>query len=94
MRKVHSLRDAREICADGTYFPNNLRKWIDETRNQCETYTDGDQKSKVEWQLPYLDLSTDDSKRTGLFTSVHTAHIALPSAAMTLQINATSNLPA
>ena len=20
-----SLRDAREICADGTYFPNNLR---------------------------------------------------------------------
>ena len=64
MRKVHSLRDAREICADGTYFPNNLRKWIDETRNQCETYTDGDQKSKVERQLPYLDLSTDDSKRT------------------------------
>ena len=21
-----SLEDAREICADGTYFPNNLRK--------------------------------------------------------------------
>ena len=20
-----SLKDAREICADGTYFPNNLR---------------------------------------------------------------------
>jgi hypothetical protein len=25
MRKV-SLEDAREICADGTYFPNPLRK--------------------------------------------------------------------
>ena len=23
-----SLEDAREICADGTYFPNNLRKWM------------------------------------------------------------------
>jgi len=22
-----SLGDAREICADGTYFPNNLRKY-------------------------------------------------------------------
>jgi len=22
-----SVEDAREICADGTYFPNNLRKW-------------------------------------------------------------------
>ena len=22
-----SLEDAREICADGTYFPNNLRSW-------------------------------------------------------------------
>ena len=22
-----SLEDAREICADSTYFPNNLRKW-------------------------------------------------------------------
>jgi len=22
-----SLEDAREICADGTYFPNNLRRW-------------------------------------------------------------------
>jgi len=22
-----SLWDAREICADGTYFPNNLRKY-------------------------------------------------------------------
>jgi len=21
-----SLEDAREICADGTYFPNNLRR--------------------------------------------------------------------
>jgi len=25
-RKV-SIENAREICADGTYFPNNLRKW-------------------------------------------------------------------
>jgi len=23
-----SLEDAREICADGTYFPNNLRKFF------------------------------------------------------------------
>jgi len=23
-----SLEDAREICADGTYFPNNLRKYV------------------------------------------------------------------
>jgi len=23
-----SLEDAREICADGTYFPNNLRIFI------------------------------------------------------------------
>ena len=23
-----SLEDAREICADGTYFPNNLRKIV------------------------------------------------------------------
>jgi len=22
-----SLEDAREICADGTYVPNNLRTW-------------------------------------------------------------------
>ena len=22
-----SLKDAREICADGTYFPNNLRSY-------------------------------------------------------------------
>ena len=24
-----SLEDAREICADGTYFPNNLRTYSD-----------------------------------------------------------------
>ena len=24
-----SLEDAREICADGTYFPNNLRSMTD-----------------------------------------------------------------
>ena len=23
-----SLEDAREICADGTYFPNNLRTYV------------------------------------------------------------------
>jgi hypothetical protein len=23
-----SLEDAREVCADGTYFPNNLRAWL------------------------------------------------------------------
>jgi len=25
MRKGDSLEDAQEICADGSYFPNNLR---------------------------------------------------------------------
>jgi len=24
----NSLEDAREICADGSYFPNNLRKYV------------------------------------------------------------------
>jgi len=24
----NSLEDAREICADGTYFPNNLRRSV------------------------------------------------------------------
>jgi len=24
----NSLEDAREICAEGTYFPNNLRTYI------------------------------------------------------------------
>jgi len=28
-----SLEDAREICAEGTYFPNNLRIIIDVTMN-------------------------------------------------------------
>ena len=28
-----SPEDAREICADGTYFPNNLR-----TKDQVKTY--------------------------------------------------------
>jgi len=23
-----SLVDAREVCADGTYFPNNLRRYL------------------------------------------------------------------
>jgi len=25
--QIDSLEDTREICADGTYFPNNLRTW-------------------------------------------------------------------
>jgi len=28
-----SLEDAREICADGTYFPNNQRKTYTNTRH-------------------------------------------------------------
>jgi len=33
-----SLEDAREICADGTYFPNNLRILISDTANMhCQT---------------------------------------------------------
>jgi hypothetical protein len=31
-----SLEDAREICADGTYFPNNLRTYI---HTYIHTYT-------------------------------------------------------
>jgi len=28
-KQSDSLEDAREICADGTYFPNNLRScWL------------------------------------------------------------------
>jgi len=26
--QIDSLEDAREICADGTYFPNNLRIYV------------------------------------------------------------------
>ena len=29
--KSDNLEDAREICADGTYFPNNLRKITPQT---------------------------------------------------------------
>ena len=25
-----SLEDAREICSDGTYFPNNLRSYVEQ----------------------------------------------------------------
>ena len=32
-----SLEDAREICADGTYFPNNLRN-IHLTENTLRVY--------------------------------------------------------
>jgi len=32
-----SLEDAREICADGTYFPNNLRIFV-ETEGLKMTY--------------------------------------------------------
>jgi len=30
-----SLEDAREICADGTYFPNNLRNIAATSYNRC-----------------------------------------------------------
>jgi len=30
-----SLEDAREICADGTYFPNNLRIYLYMFRALC-----------------------------------------------------------
>jgi len=30
-----SLKDAREICADGTYFPNNLRTFELQTHRNC-----------------------------------------------------------
>jgi len=30
-----SLEDARKICADGTYFPNNLRKKNRLEVNRC-----------------------------------------------------------
>jgi len=35
--QIDSLEDAREICADGTYFPNNLRTWCD-TWNKEDIY--------------------------------------------------------
>ena len=33
-----SLEDAREICADGTYFPNNLRKLGDVLTSRTATF--------------------------------------------------------
>jgi len=33
-----SLEDAREICADGTYFPNNLRKCPLDLELGCRTW--------------------------------------------------------
>ena len=30
----NSLEDAREICADGTYFPNNLRTYATKNSNE------------------------------------------------------------
>jgi len=30
-----SLEDAREICADGSYFPNNLRIYLQKTAGTC-----------------------------------------------------------
>ena len=33
-----SLEDAREICADGTYFPNNLRIFTHQRVNKMEMY--------------------------------------------------------
>ena len=36
-----SLEDAREICADGTYFMNNLRicSWADKFCLKCNIFT-------------------------------------------------------
>jgi len=34
--QCESLEDAREICADGTYFPNNLRTSITAIKSQPE----------------------------------------------------------
>jgi len=31
-----SLEDAREICADGTYFPNNLRNTLSTFMKICK----------------------------------------------------------
>jgi len=36
-----SLEDAREICADGTYFPNNLRICHTGLLTACEQDQDG-----------------------------------------------------
>jgi len=33
-----SLEDAREICVDGTYFPNNLRTTRSYSRNTCDSF--------------------------------------------------------
>jgi len=30
-----SLEDAREICTNGTYFPNNLRIYLQKTAGTC-----------------------------------------------------------
>jgi len=33
-----SLEDAREICANGTYFPNNLRVFVDVCYRYSKSY--------------------------------------------------------
>ena len=33
-----SLEDAREICADGTYFPNNLRMFLSTPFSNISAY--------------------------------------------------------
>ena len=32
-KQSSGLEDSREICADGTYFPNNLRTYTSECRH-------------------------------------------------------------
>ena len=51
-----SLEDAREICADGAYFPNNLRnykwsemKWMDLKRNDRSLKIEESEKQGVKW---------------------------------------------
>jgi hypothetical protein len=42
----HSLEDAREICADGTYFLNNLRTYSTSGCARSEVVQEGKIKKK------------------------------------------------
>jgi len=58
-----NLEDVREICADGTYFPNNLRMFIScILNNKCLLYTNiwtNNKEQKVIGPNPLYELAQD-----------------------------------
>jgi len=64
-----SLEDAREICADGTYFPNNLRKGKGKAVSlQAWTGPDGSRKLRLpDFVTTAQDVGRLSVLRTGRF---------------------------